>query len=69
MLTTNNWKKVIDILASVNIKVYESDIEATHRLGKLIKTIIHFVNRKNCLKLLFKKKDLSSLDRESLQEL
>ena len=62
-------KKVIDILASVNINVNDSDIEATHRLGKSGKTIIRFVNRKNCLKLLSKKKDLSSLGRESLQGL
>jgi len=62
-------KKVIDILATVNIKVSECDIEATHRLGKSRKTIIRFVNRKNCSKLLFKKKEIFNLSNECLQEL
>ena len=62
-------KKVIGILAAVNIKVNELEIETTHRLGKSKKTIIRFVNRKNCSKLLSKKKELSSLSKRSLQEL
>ena len=62
-------KKVIDILATVDIKGGECDIEATHRLGKSRKTIIRFVNRKNCSKLLFKKKEIFNMSNECLQEL
>ena len=62
-------KKIVQMLAKVNIKVREDEIEAAHRLGKSRKTIIRFVNRKYCSKLLFRKNELRNLNTETLKEL
>ena len=51
--------KVIEALAIIDVKVTESDIEACHRLPSKTSprpTIIKFVNRKNCEKILRNKK-------------
>lgn len=52
---------VISILADIGIYAVGSHITAGHRFAKLDKqkfqkTIVHFVNRKNCKKVLFNKR-------------
>ena len=60
-------EKAIEILGHVNVKIESRDIEGCHRLGKLKKnsaprkTIIRFVNRKNCLQALINRKSLRSM--------
>ena len=58
---------MISVLADIDISVESQDIEACHRFGepdrdKSQKTIVQFVNRKNCKKVLFNKNKLSSID-------
>ena len=58
---------MISILADIDVSVECQDIEACHRFGnpdrdKSQKTIVQFVNRKNCIEILFNKKKLSSID-------
>ena len=58
---------VISVLAFIDVFVESEDIEVCHRFGKpdrdkSQKTIVCFVNRKNCKKVLFNKKKLSSID-------
>ena len=58
---------VISVLADIDVFVESEDIEVCHRFGKpdrdkSQKTIVCFVNRKNCKKVLFNKKKLSSID-------
>ena len=60
-------ESVISVLADIDVLFESQDIEACHRFGKpdrdrSLKTIVFFVNRKNCKKVLFKKKKLSSMD-------
>ena len=61
-------EKAIEILGKVNVKVESRDIEGCHRLGKLKKnntprkTIIRFVNRKNCLQALINRRMLRTLN-------
>ena len=60
-------ESVIPVLADIDVSVESQDIEACHRFGKpdrdkSQKTILQFVNRKNCKKVLFNKKKLSSID-------
>ena len=61
--------KVVDIMSKVDIKFSQSDIESCHRLGKSSKTILRFVNRKSCSMIISKKKELSNLNHDSLQQL
>ena len=61
--------KVIEALAIIDVKVTESDIEACHRLPSKTSprpTIIKFVNRKNCEKILRNKKKLATRDTKAL---
>ena len=60
-------ESVISVLADIDVSVESQDIEACHRFGKpdrdkSQKTIVQFVNRKNCKKVLFNKNKLSSID-------
>ena len=60
-------ESVISILADIDVLLESQDIEACHRFGKpnrdrSLKTIVLFVNRKNCKKVLFNKKKPSSID-------
>ena len=55
---------VISDLADIDVFIETQNIEACHRFGKpdrdkSQKTIVRFVNRKNCKKVLFNKKKLS----------
>ena len=51
---------VISLLSDIDVQVESRDIEACHRIGKpsskTQKTIVRFVNRKNCEKVLANKK-------------
>ena len=53
---------VISVLSDITVQVKPRDIEACHRIGKPTsktqKTIVRFVNRKNCEKVLANKKTL-----------
>ena len=53
---------VISVLLDIDVQVEPRDIEACHRIGKPTsktqKTIVRFVNRKNCEKVLANKKTL-----------
>ena len=60
-------ESVISVLADIDVFVESEDIEACHRFDKpdrdkSQKTIMYFVNRKSCKKVLFNKKKLSSID-------
>ena len=60
-------ESVISVLADIDVLVEIQDIEVCHRFGKpdrdkSQKTIVRFVNRKICKKVLFIKKKLSSID-------
>ena len=60
-------ESVISVLADIDVSVESQDIKACHRFGKpdrdkSQKTIVWFVNRKNCKQVLFNKKKLSSVD-------
>ena len=50
----------ISVLSDIDVQVEPRDIEACHRIGKpaskMRKTIVRFVNRKNCEKVLANKK-------------
>ena len=52
---------VISVLSDIDVQLEPSDIEASHRIGKPTskkqKTIVRFVNRKNCEKVLANKKN------------
>ena len=59
---------VISVLSDIDVQLEPSDIEASHRIGKPTskkqKTIVRFVNRKNCEKVLANKKKLLKLNNE-----
>ena len=52
---------VISVLPDIDVQVEPRDIEVCHRIGKPTsktqKTIVRFVNRKNCEKVLANKKN------------
>ena len=58
------------MISDINVNVEENDMEASHRFGKpdvrlkSKKTIVFFVNRKNCNKIFEKKKKLAKLNYE-----
>ena len=64
--------KVIEILKEIDVKVEERDIEACHRLPKgrdakgPARTIVRFVNRKNCDEIFRKKRNLKNVDKQKL---
>ena len=59
---------VISVLSDIDVQVEPRDIEACHWIGKptskMQKTIVRFVNRKNCQKVLANKKKLLKLNNE-----
>ena len=62
----NNLESTVtSVLSAIDVQVEPRDIEACHRIGKPTsktrKTIVRFVNRKNCEKILANKKKLLKL--------
>ena len=62
---------VIKVLESIDVRVNEADIEACHRLNKTQQdgsktTIVRFVNRKHCERIMRNKKKFSTCDRGKL---
>ena len=60
-------ESVISVLSDIDVLVESQNIEACHRFGKpdrdkSQKAIVCFVNTKNCKKVLFNQKKLSSID-------
>ena len=54
--------KVSNIFAEIGVNVNERDIQVCHRLREKDRTIVKFVNRKDCTNILRVKKDLKHLD-------
>ena len=50
------------VFKKIGVEIDERDVQACHRLKEKEKTIVKFVNRKDCLQFLRVKKDLKSLD-------
>ena len=56
------------MMSDINVTIEENDIEACHRFGKFDirskskKTVVPFVNRKNCSKIFGNKKELAKLN-------
>ena len=65
--------KVVEILTEIDVQVDDRDIEACHRLPKgrfgkgPARTIVRFVNRKNCEKIFSKKRNLKNIDKKKLK--
>ena len=53
---------VRDVFKKIGVEIDEWDVQACHRLKEKERTIVKFVNRKDCLQILRVKKDLKSLD-------
>ena len=62
----------ISMMSDINVNIEENDIEACHRFGKpdvrskSKKTVVRFVNRKNCNKIFENKKKLAKLNNNKL---
>ena len=56
-------------MGKIDIKLYETDIEACHHFGKSSKTIIRFVSKKFWSKILAKKSELRDMKKEKLTEI
>ena len=54
--------KVRNIFGEIGVNVNERDIQACHRLREKDRTIVKFVNRRDCTNILRVKKDLKHLD-------
>ena len=50
------------VLKKIGVEIDEWDVQACHRLKEKEKTIVKFVNRKDCLQIFRMKKDLKSID-------
>ena len=50
------------VFKKIGVEINEQDVQACHRLKKKERTIVKFVNRKDCLQILRVKKELKSLD-------
>ena len=50
------------VFKKIGVEIDERDVQACHRLKEKERTIVKFVNRKDCLQILRVKKDLKSLD-------
>ena len=67
---SNLENTVICMMSDINVNIEENDIEACHRFGKpdvkskSKKTVVRFVNRKNCNKIFENKKKLAKLNNE-----
>ena len=53
---------VRDVFKKIGVEIDERDVQACHRLKEKERTIVKFVNRKDCLQILRVKKDLKSLE-------
>ena len=53
---------VRDVFKKIGVEIDEPDVQACHRLKEKERTIVKFLNRKDCLQILRVKKDLKSLD-------
>ena len=53
---------VRDVFKKIGVEIDERDVQACHGLKEKERTIVKFVNRKDCLQILRVKKDLKSLD-------
>ena len=54
--------KVHNIFGEIGVNVNEGDMQVCHRLREKDRTIVMFVNRKDCTNILRVKKDLMHLD-------
>ena len=61
--------KCIAVLGKIDIYIHETDIETCYRLSKSSKTIIRFVNRKFCSKILAIKSEISDIENKKLTEI
>ena len=61
--------KCIEVLGKIDIKIYESVIEACHRLGKSTKAMISFVKRLFCSIIMAKKSELSDIEKKRLKKI
>ena len=60
-------EKVADILEAIDVNITTNEKEACHRLGKKTKNlIVRVINRKHCLKALWNKKKLKSIDKNAI---
>ena len=50
------------VFKKIGVEIDERDVQACHRLKEKDRTIVKFVNRKDCLQILRVKKELKSLD-------
>ena len=50
------------VFKRIGVEINERDVQACHRLKEKERTIVKFVNRKDCLQILRVKKELKSLD-------
>ena len=55
-----------NIFGEIGVNINERDIQACHRLREKDRTIVKFVNRKDCTNILRVKKDLKHLDPSKL---
>ena len=66
----NSIDDSISMVSNINVNIEENDIKLCHRFGKpdatskSKKTIVRFVNRKNCNKIFENKKKLAKLNNE-----
>ena len=54
------------LFKKIGVKIEKRDVQACHRLKEKERTIVEFVNRKDCLQTLMVKKELKSLDSTDL---
>ena len=54
------------LFKKIGVKIEKRDVQACHRLKEKERTIVKFVNRKDCLQTLMVKKELKSLDSTDL---
>ena len=59
-------KTVRGVFKKISVEIDERDVQAYHCLKEKERTIVKFVNRKDCLQILRVKKDLKSLDTTEL---
>ena len=50
------------VFKKIGVEINEPDVQACHRLKEKERTIVKFVNRKDCHQILRVKKELKSLD-------
>ena len=56
------------VFKKIGVEIDEWDVQACHHLKGKERTIVKFINRKDCLQILRVKKDLNSLDGVGLSE-